>query len=76
MIDAVIEAAEGAGCYKVILDCSDDNAAFYSKCGLVKKEIQMVSSGRESWLLGGWLKPSFQTLVPFSPCRRSSISEN
>ena len=54
VIDAVIEAAEGAGCYKVILDCSDDNAAFYSKCGLVKKEIQMVSGrAQRSRLPGG-----------------------
>ncbi|EFN58379.1 hypothetical protein CHLNCDRAFT_56820 [Chlorella variabilis] len=30
------------GCYKVILDCSEDNAPFYEKCGLIKKEVQMV----------------------------------
>lgn len=30
------------GCYKVILDCSEDNVPFYQKCGLVKKEVQMV----------------------------------
>ncbi|KAD6455012.1 hypothetical protein E3N88_09718 [Mikania micrantha] len=30
------------GCYKVILDCSPDNKAFYEKCGFKEKEIQMV----------------------------------
>ena len=30
------------GCYKVILDCNEDNVTFYEKCGLIKKEIQMV----------------------------------
>ena len=42
VIEALIEAAREAGCYKVILDCSTDNAAFYEKAGLVRKEIQMV----------------------------------
>ncbi len=31
------------GCYKVILDCAEHNVAFYEKCGLTKKEVQMVS---------------------------------
>jgi hypothetical protein len=35
--------ARGKGCYKVILDCADHNVAFYEKCGLTRKEIQMVS---------------------------------
>ena len=35
--------AKDRGCYKIILDCSDDNSEFYAKCGLTKKEIQMVS---------------------------------
>lgn len=42
VVEALIEAAQKAGCYKVILDCSEDNAAFYEKCGLTRKEIQMV----------------------------------
>ena len=33
------------GCYKVILDCSEDNVPFYNKCGLTKKEVQMVRCG-------------------------------
>lgn len=42
VIEAVLDAAKESGCYKVILDCSEDNAAFYAKCGLTKKEVQMV----------------------------------
>ena len=38
-----MKAAEEAGCYKVILDCSEENVPFYAKCGLTKKEVQMVS---------------------------------
>lgn len=42
VVEALIEAAKDFGCYKVILDCSESNAPFYEKCGLTKKEIQMV----------------------------------
>lgn len=35
-------ALQEAGCYKVILDCSEENVPFYEKCGLIKKEVQMV----------------------------------
>lgn len=42
LITALTDAAKANGCYKVILDCSEANAAFYEKCGLTKKEIQMV----------------------------------
>lgn len=34
--------AQELGCYKVILDCSEDNVPFYEKCGLTRKEVQMV----------------------------------
>ena len=30
------------GCYKVILDCAEANVPFYEKCGLTRKEVQMV----------------------------------
>eukprot|EP01097_Dermamoeba_algensis_P010662 TRINITY_DN7954_c0_g1_i1.p1 TRINITY_DN7954_c0_g1~~TRINITY_DN7954_c0_g1_i1.p1 ORF type:complete len:182 (-),score=44.52 TRINITY_DN7954_c0_g1_i1:113-622(-) len=30
------------GCYKIILDCSEDNVPFYNKCQFYKKEVQMV----------------------------------
>lgn len=42
VIEALMDAAKEAGCYKVILDCSESNATFYQKAGLTKKEIQMV----------------------------------
>ena len=29
------------GCYKVILNCSEDNIGFYEKCGFYQKEVQM-----------------------------------
>lgn len=35
-------SAKEAGCYKVILDCAENNVAFYEKCGLTRKEVQMV----------------------------------
>lgn len=34
--------ARSMGCYKVILDCSMENRAFYEKCGFKQKEVQMV----------------------------------
>ena len=38
-------AARKAGCYKVILDCSEDNVDFYARSGFKRKEVHMV------WLL-------------------------
>ena len=46
LIEAVIAAAREAGCYKVILDCSEANAPFYAKCGLHMKELHMVSAAQ------------------------------
>lgn len=37
-----MDQAKEVGCYKVILDCSEDNVNFYQKCGFTKKEVQMV----------------------------------
>ena len=34
--------AEANNCYKVILDCSDHNVAFYQKCGFAVKGAQMA----------------------------------
>ncbi|GER54218.1 glucosamine 6-phosphate N-acetyltransferase [Striga asiatica] len=34
--------ARETGCYKVILDCSVVNRAFYERCGFKQKEVQMV----------------------------------
>ena len=36
------EAAQNSGCYKVILDCDNEKASFYEKCGFSKKGIQMA----------------------------------
>lgn len=42
----IITTLEGIGramgCYKIILDCSKENIAFYEKCGFEHKEFQMV----------------------------------
>jgi glucosamine-phosphate N-acetyltransferase len=38
LMDKCIEEAKRDGCYKVILDCSDDNVRFYEKCGFKKHE--------------------------------------
>jgi hypothetical protein len=43
LIEALIDVSRDRGCYKVILDCSEANQAFYEKCGLTRKEVQMVS---------------------------------
>ena len=58
VIEALIDLAGKAGCYKVILDCSEENATFYEKCGLYKKEVQMVS-----WQ-GSLISQAWQTWRP------------
>ncbi|KDD76317.1 hypothetical protein H632_c271p1 [Helicosporidium sp. ATCC 50920] len=42
LIDDLVQRAREQGCYKVMLDCSEDNVLFYEKCGFWKKEAQMV----------------------------------
>lgn len=42
LIAHLIERAQAAGCYKVILDCAEHNVGYYEKCGLTRKEVQMV----------------------------------
>ena len=42
VIEALINIAKERGCYKVILDCAENNVAFYERCGLTRKEVQMV----------------------------------
>ena len=34
LITSLVQTSYEAGCYKVILDCSDDNVPFYTACGL------------------------------------------
>lgn len=35
------EVAKSFGCYKIILDCSEENVGFYEKLGYHRKEVQM-----------------------------------
>lgn len=42
IIDFLTKHAESKGCYKVILDCKEENIPFYEKCGFKLKEVQMV----------------------------------
>lgn len=42
LINALSQEAEAAGCYKIILDCSEHNVPFYEKCGYERKGAQMA----------------------------------
>jgi len=42
IIQALTGISERVGCYKTILNCSDDNIPFYQKCGFEKKENEMA----------------------------------
>ena len=42
VIETLKFIGEKVGCYKIILDCSEQNKAFYEKCGFKSKEIEMV----------------------------------
>ncbi|KAF4585101.1 hypothetical protein EYR40_001937 [Pleurotus pulmonarius] len=42
VIQALTYISENSGCYKTILNCSDDNIPFYQKCGFEKKENEMA----------------------------------
>ena len=42
MIHLLTKCSEKEGCYKTILDCSEENVGFYEKCGYEKKGIQMA----------------------------------
>nr|GEZ66650.1 glucosamine 6-phosphate N-acetyltransferase [Tanacetum cinerariifolium] len=42
LIGFLVDHTRSMGCYKVILDCSAGNKAFFEKCGFKEKEIQMV----------------------------------
>ena len=41
MIYYLSDYAKSEGCYKCILDCSDENVGFYEKCSYVRKGSQM-----------------------------------
>lgn len=42
LIFKAIEKARELGCYKVILQCSDENIKFYEKCGLTKFKYNVM----------------------------------
>ncbi|KAF3077843.1 Glucosamine-phosphate N-acetyltransferase-like protein [Orbilia oligospora] len=42
MINALDHIAEKAGCYKSILDCSENNRGFYEKCGFKFAGVEMA----------------------------------
>eukprot|EP01113_Clastostelium_recurvatum_P011584 TRINITY_DN1591_c0_g1_i4.p1 TRINITY_DN1591_c0_g1~~TRINITY_DN1591_c0_g1_i4.p1 ORF type:complete len:180 (-),score=33.25 TRINITY_DN1591_c0_g1_i4:405-920(-) len=42
LINNLKEIGRKAGCYKLILDCSDKNVPFYERCGFTKKELMMA----------------------------------
>ncbi|KAJ2829001.1 Glucosamine-phosphate N-acetyltransferase-like protein [Coemansia erecta] len=42
IVKQLLEIANATGCYKTILDCSADNVAFYEKCGMEQKSVQMA----------------------------------
>lgn len=41
LIEKLKDLAVERGCYKVILNCSEDNIGFYKKCGFYQNEVQM-----------------------------------
>ena len=42
IIQALDFVAEGVGCYKCILDCSEANEGFYVKCGFKRAGLEMA----------------------------------
>lgn len=42
LIDFLSNEAEKIGCYKIILDCSEENIKFYEKCNYIKKGAFMA----------------------------------
>lgn len=41
LVKAVVKEAEKLGCYKVLLNCGEENVRFYEKCGFHKHETGM-----------------------------------
>ena len=42
LVQKCIDYAQKLDCYKIILNCSDENIPFYEKCGFSKKENEMT----------------------------------
>jgi glucosamine-phosphate N-acetyltransferase len=43
LLEKCVEYAKQNNCYKVILDCKDENVAIYEKCGFAKTGNQMAN---------------------------------
>ncbi len=41
LINKAVEFAKSVGCYKIILNCNENNVPFYEKLGFKKHEIEM-----------------------------------
>ena len=41
-VNQLVHMAHVAGCYKVIIDCSEDNVPFYQSCGFKRKDASLV----------------------------------
>lgn len=41
LINYIINYAKNENCYKITLDCNDNNIIFYEKCGFIKNGNQM-----------------------------------
>ncbi|KAJ2481483.1 Glucosamine-phosphate N-acetyltransferase-like protein [Coemansia sp. RSA 2131] len=42
IVKQLVQIANVTGCYKTILDCDAENVAFYEKCGMQRKAVQMA----------------------------------
>ena len=42
MINGLDSVAKNIGCYKTILNCGEQNIAFYEKCGYKKQSVEMA----------------------------------
>ena len=45
LVSSAIDKSRELGCYKVVLQCSDDNIKFYEKCGLKKFNYNIMGLG-------------------------------
>lgn len=41
LVDYCVEYAKNNNCYKVILNCSNENVGFYEKCDFINKNVEM-----------------------------------
>ncbi|KAJ2800351.1 Glucosamine-phosphate N-acetyltransferase-like protein [Coemansia helicoidea] len=42
IVTRLLAISAAVGCYKTILDCDDSNVAFYKKCGMTRRAVQMA----------------------------------